>query len=265
MPTFDTPGPITAEITLVAGAVHVDAGGRTEATVEVRPRDEAKEGDVRAAEQVEVTYAGGLLEVREPQLSGLGRMVGRKAMVDITVELPAGSRVHARSDYGNIRCTGALGASEVTTSTGNIAVDRITGSVELTTSTGWIRAEGIDGSAVAKTTSGAITLGEVTGELRANSAHSDVSVERALASVTARTSYGGIRLGQVSSGRVDVESSYGELEIGVREGTPAWLDVASKKGAVHSSLEAAGEPGPAEEAVEVRARSVWGDITVHRS
>ncbi|MFD6951875.1 hypothetical protein A6A08_15605 [Nocardiopsis sp. TSRI0078] len=265
MPVFATPEPITADITLVAGTLQITAGDSAETTVEVHPRDAGKEGDVRAAEQVEVAYTGGRLEVREPQPSGLARMVGRKSVVDITVELPAGSRVHARSDYGNIRCTGTLGASEIATSTGNITVQRVAGNAELTTSTGWIRAEEIAGSAAVKTTTGAITLGEVAGELRANSAHSEISADRALSSVTARTSHGGIRLGQVVGGSVDVESSYGELEIGVREGTAAWLDAVSKKGAVRSSLEAADGPGPAEQTVEVRARSVWGDVLVHRS
>lgn len=264
MPSFDTPEPITVDISVTAGAVQVDAGDRTETTVEVRPRDAAKESDVRAAEHVEIAYAGGRLEVRDPQASGLSRLL-RKGMVDITVELPAGSRVHARSDYGGIRCVGPLGASEIATSTGNITVGRIAGNAELTTAHGWIRAEEIDGSAVVKSTTGAITIGEVTGELRANSAHGDITVDRALASATARTTHGGIRLGQVVGGSVDVESSYGELEIGVREGTATWLDAVSTKGVVRSSLEAADDPGPAEQTVEVRARSVHGDVMVHRS
>ncbi|NYH52971.1 hypothetical protein HNR06_002560 [Nocardiopsis arvandica] len=265
MPVFDTPEPITADITLVAGAVQVNAGDGAETTVEVHPRDPDKDADVRAAEQVEVAYAGGRLEVREPQLSGLGRMIGRKGMVDITVELPAGSRVHATGGFGGIRCEGRLGASRIDFSNGNIAVDRVTGNAELTTGHGWIRAEEIDGSAVVKSTGGALTLGTVTGELRANSAHGDITADRTRASVTARTTHGSIRLGQVVRGSVDVETSYGELEIGVREGTAAWLDAVSKKGVVRSSLEAAEGPGPVEETVEVRARSVYGDVVVRRS
>ncbi|MFF8766843.1 DUF4097 domain-containing protein [Nocardiopsis dassonvillei] len=265
MPTFDTPEPVTADITLVAGTLQINAGGRTETTVEVHPRDAAKESDVRAAEQVEVEYAGGRLQVRDPQPSGLGRVIGRKGMVDITVELPAGSRVHVSGGFGSARCEGVLGASEITFANGNIAVDRVTGNAELTTGHGWVRAGEIDGSAVVKSTGGALTLGTVTGDLRANSAHGDITADRALASVTARTHHGSIRLGQVVRGGIDIETAFGELEIGVREGTAAWLDAVSKKGVVRSSLEAADGPGPAEETVEIRARSVHGDVIVHRS
>ncbi|WP_017587717.1 DUF4097 family beta strand repeat-containing protein [Nocardiopsis ganjiahuensis] len=265
MTTFATPGPITADITVVSGTLQIIAGDRAETTVEIRPRVDHKDNDVRAAELVEVDFAGGRLEVRDPQPSGLGRVIGRKGMVDITVELPAGSRVLAECGFGNIRCEGALGACEISTSHGNITVDRLTGNAKLTTGHGSIRAEEIDGSAVVKSTSGAITLGEVTGELRANSAHGDVTADRTLGSVTARTTHGSIRLGQVVQGSVGVETSYGELEIGVREGTAAWLDAVSTKGVVRSSLEAADSPAPTDRTVEVRARSVWGDVLVHRS
>lgn len=265
MPTFDTPEPITADITLIAGTLQISAGDRTGTTVEVRPRDEAKESDVRAAGLVEVDHAGGRLEVRDPQPAGLGRVIGRKGMVDITVELPAGSRVHVTGGFGNVRCEGSLGASEISVSNGNITVDRVTGTTELTTGYGSIRAEEIDGAAVIRSTGGAVTLGTVTGELRVNSAHGDITADRALASVTARTNHGSIRLGQVAGGSVSVETTYGELEIGVREGTAAWLDVLSKKGVVRSSLEAAEAPGPTEETVGIRARSVHGDVMIHRS
>lgn len=265
MPTFDTPEPITADITVVSGTLQIVTGDRAETTVEIRPRVDHKDSDVRAAELVEVDYASGRLEVRDPQPSGLGRMIGRKGMVDITVELPAGSRLHAEVGFGNIRCEGSLGASEISASNGNITVDRIAGNTELTTGHGSIRAEAIDGSAAVKSTSGAITIGEVAGELRAKSAHSDVTADRVLGSVTARTTHGSIRLGQVVHGSVNVETSYGELEIGVREGTAAWLDAVSTKGVVRSSLEAADNPAPTDQIVEVRARSVWGDVLVHRT
>ncbi|GAB2483303.1 DUF4097 family beta strand repeat-containing protein [Nocardiopsis aegyptia] len=265
MPTFDTPEPITADLTVVAGNLQITAGGGTETTVEVRPRAEHKDVDVRAAEQVEVDFAGGRLEVRDPQPSGLGRVIGRKGMVDITVELPAGSRVRATCGFGGIRCEGRLGAAEISVPNGNITVDAVSGNAELTTGHGWVRAEEIDGSAVVKSTGGALTLGTVAGDLRANSAHGDVTADRVGGSVTARTTHGGIRLGQVEAGSVDVETSYGELEIGVREGTAAWLDAVSKKGVVRSALEASDAPAPTERTVEVRARSVWGDILVRRS
>lgn len=264
MPTFDTPEPITAEIDLYVGALQINATARADTTVEVRPRDPAKDADVRAAGKVEIDYAGGRLLVKDPRGEGLGWLVS-KGMFEVTVDLPAGSRVHTSTGHVSIRCEGRLGASKLKTSSGNLALDRLDGNAELTSAHGSIRAQEIDGTAVVKTTNGAITLGTVTGELRMNSAYGDITAERALASVAAKNAYGSIRISEVVRGSVDLESSYGELEVGIREGTAAWLDAGSKHGVVRSSLEAAGDPGPAEETVELRARSVHGDIIIRRS
>ncbi|GAA2004034.1 DUF4097 family beta strand repeat-containing protein [Nocardiopsis rhodophaea] len=264
MPTFATSEPITAEVDLLAGAVQINAGDRSDTTVEVRPRDAAKDADVRAAEQIQIEYAGGRLLVKDPGNTVLGSML-RKGMADVTVDLPRGSLLHAHARHANIRCEGDLGAAEITTSSGNIALDRLTGNAELTASDGWVRAHEIDGRAVIKTSSGAITLGTVSGKLRMNTAHGHISAQRALESVHARATHGSARIGEVVRGRVDIETSYGEIEVGVREGTAAWLDAASKHGALSSSLEAAEGPGTAEETVEVRARSVYGDIVVRRA
>lgn len=57
--------------------------------VEVRPLNPERDKDVRAAEQTEVTYAGGVLTVRTKER----RLIGPSGAVDVTVDLPAGSRV----------------------------------------------------------------------------------------------------------------------------------------------------------------------------
>ena len=56
----------------------------------------------------------------------------------------------------------------------------------------------------------------------------------------------------------------GDLEVGIREGTAAWLDVNSQFGRVHNALEAADAPETSVETVEVRARTSVGDIVIRR-
>ncbi|RNL86546.1 DUF4097 family beta strand repeat-containing protein [Halostreptopolyspora alba] len=264
MPTFDTPEPITTEIDLLIGAVQINAGDRADTTVEVRPRDPAKDADVRVAEQIRIDYAGGRLLVDDPNSTGMGALL-RKGTADVTIELPAGSRVQANVNHANIRCDGHLGTSTLASSSGNIALETLTGNAELTSTHGWIRAREIDGAATVKTTTGAVTLGTVTGELRVNSAHGEITTERALASVTVKTTHGSVRIGEVVRGDVNLDTSHGELEIGIREGTATWLDAGSRHGAVSSALEEAEDPGTAEETVEVRARTTYGDIVVRRA
>jgi hypothetical protein len=65
-------------------------------------------------------------------------------------------------------------------------------------------------------------------------------------------------------GSVVLETGVGDVEVGIREGTAAWLDVSSRLGKLHNALESAGAPGSSAEKVEVRARTSVGDIVVRR-
>ncbi|HEY7483793.1 MAG TPA: DUF4097 family beta strand repeat-containing protein [Streptosporangiaceae bacterium] len=280
MPTFDTPEPIVATIDAGAGHVWIYASDRTDTVVEVRPTDESADADVHAAKQAQVEYANGRLLVKAPK-SKIRSIVGRTPSVDVTVELPTGSRVDADA-WSEIRSEGRLGDStfknaagairldqtgrlKLRTAAGDISVARASEHADVSTASGKVWLGEIDGTAAVKSSNGDITVGEVTGDLRLNTANGDITVERALASVAAKTAYGNMRVGEVVRDSVDLETSFGEVEIGIAEGTAAWLDVNSKLGSVRSDLEAAGEPGPSEETVKVRARTGFGDIVIRRS
>ena len=87
----------------------------------------------------------------------------------------------------------------------------------------------------------------------------------ALAAVAAKTANGAVRIGEVVHGSIELATSYGELEIGIREGTAALLDVRSQFGGVRNSLTASERPEPSDQTVEVRARTSFGDIVIRRS
>jgi hypothetical protein len=69
----------------------------------------------------------------------------------------------------------------------------------------------------------------------------------------------------VGRGTVTVESASGRLEIGVREGTAAWVDATTKFGRVRNDLTPSDDPGPSAETVRVRARTSFGDVRIARS
>jgi hypothetical protein len=56
----------------------------------------------------------------------------------------------------------------------------------------------------------------------------------------------------------------GDLEVGVGEGTVAYLDVRAAAGHVHNDLEASSAPGGSAQKVEIRARTSMGDIAIRR-
>src|ERR1035437_3220832 len=66
-------------------------------------------------------------------------------------------------------------------------------------------------------------------------------------------------------GAIVLETAVGELEVGIREGTAAWLDVSAQYGRVRNSLDEASSPEQSEATVEVRARTSYGKILIHRA
>jgi hypothetical protein len=89
-------------------------------------------------------------------------------------------------------------------------------------------------------------------------------MDHALGAVTAKTANGDVRLGEVARGAVLVETAAGRIEVGVRDGVAAWLDLKTGFGNVLNDLQASDRPTPDEDAVDVRARTAYGDITIRR-
>jgi DUF4097 and DUF4098 domain-containing protein YvlB len=281
MPTFDTPEPITVTVAIGLGDVRIAASDRADAVVVVKPSDSSKASDVEAAEQIRVEYSDGRLLIKALRSWKHYTPFGGGGSVEVTIELPAGSRVECEASVADIRCDGRLGECRLTTavgnirvdatgalhlstSAGNITVDRAVGRAEITGS-GQVRIRQIDGPAAIKNLNGLIWIGEVTGDLRCNTANGDITVDRALGGVAARTANGAVRIGEVVRGSVELDTAYGELEIGIRGGTAALLDLRSKFGRVRNTLAASDGPEPSELTVEVRARTSFGDIVIRRS
>lgn len=278
MPSFDTPEAISATAHVEAGSIQFTAGDRVDTVVEVRPRDPKKDLDVRAADQTEVTYAGGALTVRTPKSS----LFGRTGTVDVTVELPTGSHVDTTGSWTQVLGEGRLGEVRVKTSSGDvrfdatgplkltashgsITVDRVDGPAEITTSSGSLRVGLVDGPAVLKNSHGTTTVDVATGDLRVSGANGDIEIRRAEDAVTATTAHGTLRVGEVARGTVQLETSYGAIDIGVREGTAAWLDVSSVSGQVRNTLTTSDAPEKTEDTVRVRARTKHGNIDIRRA
>lgn len=279
MPTFNTPEPISATIDLAVAGVRVIASDRNNTVVEVRPSDGAHEPDVKAAEQTKVEYTAAGLLIRGPKRTLSLRKAGS---VDVTVELPAGSRIDADAGVGALRfggrlgrCQAKIGAGDVEvdqagpvdlhTGAGAITVDRISGHAEISTGTGRLRVTHIDGSAVIKNSNGETWVGDVTGELRVKASNGAVAVGHAGADVTASSANGEIRVDDLTRGSASLKTAYGEIHFGIHAGTAAKVDAYTRFGNVRNSMDAAASPEPSDEVLEVHARTNFGDIVIQRS
>jgi DUF4097 and DUF4098 domain-containing protein YvlB len=282
MPSFETPDPVSVTVDLgVVREMLITASDRADTVVEVRPSDESDASDVKAAQQVHVDHTNGVLRVKGPKVRAFD--FSRKTRsVDVSVELPSGSQVSAEIQVGDFRCAGRLGECRVKTSAGNarlertgplrldsgaghITVDGVAGNAEIHTGSGKVRVGEVEGTAVVKNSNGDIKIDAVTGDARVRTANGEISIDRAGAGVDAKTANGGIRLGEVARGSVTLETAMGDLEIGIAEGTAAWLEVNTGFGQVRNLLDNTTRPGESDETVEVRGRTSYGDITIRRS
>ncbi|WP_420033728.1 DUF4097 family beta strand repeat-containing protein [Streptomyces sp. cg28] len=280
MPSFDSPQPISVTAAMDAGSLLFLAGDRADTVVDVQPRNPKRDLDVRAAEQTEVSHSGGRLHIRTPKGNFFG--LGRTGTVDVTVELPTGSSIEVTGAWAQVRGEGALGEVRVKTSAGDarfdatgplhltashgsVSVDSVTGPAEITTSSGSLRVGTVEGTAVLKNSHGSTTVGHVTGFLRVSGANGDITVERAEGSVNATTANGTLRVLDVTSGTIQLKTSNGAIEIGVREGTATWLDLNSSSGHVLNRLTESAGPEKSENTVEVTARTSHGNIEVRRA
>lgn len=281
MPTYATPEPILASIEPVVGNVRVIASDRTDTVVDVAPTDPADASDVKAAKQTVVDFSGGTLSVKAPRMNPFD-ISNKTRSIEVTVELPAGSRLQGRSGVGDLHGAGRLGECryksgaghiqldhtgelDLHTAAGNIDVEQVAGNAEVTTSSGRVHIGAVTGTGVVKNSNGATTIGTAGGSVRVRSANGDITVEHAEDGVEAKTANGAVRVLDAVRGVVILETAMGEIEVGIRPGSAAWLDVKTRFGRVHKELDSATAPDASTEKIEVRANTSFGDIIVHRS
>ncbi|RSM72569.1 hypothetical protein DMB66_05365 [Actinoplanes sp. ATCC 53533] len=179
MQKFDTPAPISAVLDIPAGRIQFVAADRADTTVEVRPVDPAKSRDTKAAEQTTVAYADGVLRITAPTAGN--QLLGPSGSLEVTVQLPAGSRIEARTASAELRGVGRLGdvafdgayrrikideaaSLRLTAIDGDVEVGRLNGPAEISTARGDIRiAEAVRGTVVLRTQSGDISVAAAAG------------------------------------------------------------------------------------------------------
>jgi hypothetical protein len=293
MPTFDTPAPISVSVDIGVGNLELTPSDRVDTVVEVRPTDPGKKADVGAAEQAQVDYRDGTLTVKAPRSWRQYVVWSESGSIDVKIELPSGSRLRGEAGTGELRglgpgkkgdahmtgvlgeCTYKVGAGDIRvsqagplqlrTGAGDITVERAIGHSEITTGSGAINVSRTEGAAVIKNSNGDIWVGEARADLRVTSANGKISVALARSDVEAKTANGSVRIDEVMTGTVHAHTAMGRVEVGVRQGVAALLDLETSWGKVLNGLEASGPPQPGQPSVEVRARTSFGDVAVFRA
>ncbi|MBC9718288.1 DUF4097 family beta strand repeat protein [Streptomyces sp. TRM66268-LWL] len=193
MHTFDTPAPISAVLDIPAGHVQFIAADRADTTVEVRPQSASSSKDAKAAENVTVAFADGVLRIESE--AAKNRVLGNSGAVQITVQLPAGSRIDAKAASSELRGVGRLGDVTFEGAHGTVKLDE-TGAAKLTLQAGDVTVGRLAGPAEISTQKGDIRIAEaVSGAFDLRTEHGDISLTAApaaSATLDAATAYGRI-------------------------------------------------------------------------
>ncbi|MFE1850447.1 DUF4097 family beta strand repeat-containing protein [Streptomyces sp. NPDC059489] len=197
MQRFDTPAPVSAVLDIPAGRIRLIAADRSDTVVEVLPVDASKGRDVKAAEQTTVEFADGVLRIEAS--TAKNRMLGNTGSAEVTVQLPAGSHVEAKTAGAGFRGVGRLGDVVFEGAQGAVEVDEAA-SVRLTVLAG------------------------------------DVTVGRLGGAAEISTQKGDIHITEAVRGTVALRTEHGEVSIGAAHGVSASLDAGTGHGRIHNAL-----------------------------
>ncbi|MDC2960356.1 DUF4097 family beta strand repeat-containing protein [Streptomyces gilvifuscus] len=197
MQKFDTTAPVLAVLAIPAGRVQLIAADRADTTVEVRPADASKNRDVKAAEQIEVVYGDGVVRVTAPEAKN--QLFGPSGAVEVTVQLPTGSRVEAKAAGVELRVVGSLG---------DLSFD------------GAYRQTKIDEAA----------------SIRLTAVDGDVEIGRLGGSADISTARGDIRIDEAGRGTLDLRTDSGDITVAVAAGVSAALDAGTSHGRIDNAL-----------------------------
>ncbi|WP_225805422.1 DUF4097 family beta strand repeat-containing protein [Streptomyces sp. NK15101] len=221
MQKFDTTAPIAAVLAVPAGRIRLIAADRADVTVEVLPADPSKGRDVKTAERTEVAYADGVLRIEVPKSKN--SVLGATGSIEVTVQLPAGSRVEAEAAATELRGVGRLGDVTFEGAYGQIKIDE-------------------------------------AANLRLTAADGDVEVGRLTGSAEISTARGDIRIAEAANGTVVLSTQKGDITVGAAAGVSASLDAGTAYGRVSNSLRNDGTSGLAVKATtaygDITARSL---------
>jgi DUF4097 and DUF4098 domain-containing protein YvlB len=285
---FNTPSPIAVALDLYVADVRLAVSDRTDTIVEVRPSDPNKAADIKAAENTRVDYddATRTLSIvsRKPRSRFVNFSSKRPESIDVVIQLPTDSDVHGEADLGDFQADGALGTVVLKTDlgavrlaetgplnlragVGQVTVEGVSGSAEVHSGSGDIRIGAVDGTADVSTGNGKARVGVVTGPATVKGSNGSVSVDRALTDITAASANGEVRIGEVVRGKVSATSKNGSVEVGIREGSAAWLELNTEVGRVYNELASSDAPEADEQVnkVEIHASTKLGDVTIRRA
>ena len=269
---FETHEPVDLYVELGKGEVNVTATDTTATTVEVVGRE---------SEQVEVRPG------RPPDQRDLGPKGNRggssaaSRAYTVTISLPIHSNTVIKTGSADVTLDGTFGHGQIKSGSGDCRLDTFDGPLVVETGSGDVvlsRAGAelrvksgsgdvdvaqADGILSVSTGSGDVEIGTTHGQAVVKTGSGDLEIGHASDGVSMSTGSGDMKIGTATKGKFSAKGASGDVLIGVPAGIPVWTDLTTVSGTIHSDLRGAGQPEPGADYIELRAKTVSGDIQLH--
>jgi DUF4097 and DUF4098 domain-containing protein YvlB len=265
--SFDTPTPTSLYVELGSGDLTVRAADVTRTTVDVEGRD---------ADQTTVELRGSQIVVLAPSRKTGFFGGGNELKVDVTIPIDSelttrfGSAdtvitgrlgdIRLKSGSGDARIDEIGGEALIESGSGDVEIGSVGGALRIKTGSGDVEVDHLGGSASFSTGSGDIELGTVDGEVQAKSGSGNMRIKEARTNTALTTASGDLYVGVMRRGGLVTRNVSGDIHVGIPAGIPVWTDISCVSGTVSSNLDGAGQPEDGQDFIEVRAKTVSGDI-----
>lgn len=267
---FETPQPVQLYVEIGRGLVVVDSGDSTETTVEVTGE---------RSEDVLVEQQGDTISVLAPKL---GTGFRREPSLNVTVTVPSGSDLAVRTGSAPITASGSFGDTRLKSGSGDIEVDSVESSAVIETGSGDVTIGRIREEARIRSGSGHVRITETLGGAAISVGSGDIEIDRTAGATAVKTGSGSLQVAtadgdvalstgsgdaeiqRLNRGKFSVKGASGDVAVGVPPGVPVWTDISTISGHVRSDLVGAGRPTEDQEFIELRLKTVSGNITLNQ-
>ncbi len=272
--TFETPDPVALYVELGSGQLTLRTGPVTQTTVEIDGKD-AEDVTVEqrgkhiaiVASSKKSPFSIGFfssdelkIQVTMPDHSELATKVG-SADLDVSGRL---GRTKTKSGSGDVRIEEIDADALVETGSGDIEIGLVAGALRVKSGSGDVALGEAGGSTVISTGSGDVDLRTSVGAVHVKSGSGDLRVREARSSLAMTTASGDLVVGRFERGSLQVKNVSGDINVGIPAGIPVWTDISCVSGTISSSLDGAGEPEQGQDFIELRAKTVSGDIRLEQ-
>jgi len=262
--TFETDGPVSLDLRIPSGEIVIDPTLEGRVEVDLVAHDEESQALVDAAR---VDLRGDQLIVDVPSKSrafGIGLLFGRQG-ISCRVRCPISSSLEARTKSADVTARGPLRTAAVSTASGDVELRLVETDLVVKSASGDVDIDHVGGDAAVNTASGDVKIGLVGGAANINAVSGDVRIGQSYSEARVVTVSGDQNHQAVSAGNVTAQSVSGDIHIAVRRGSRVYLDCNTLSGDTRSDLDMTGEPAADGALIEIRAKTVSGDIDITRA